>query len=89
MGKIFLLMLCLWASADLVPVFGFGENHLVNLDLPKPGTFGRKVQDLFKHYTGYYFPYYRGRLPFIDGFGFMDRQVPLVAVGKFTLANNV
>ncbi|KAJ9067838.1 diacylglycerol O-acyltransferase 1 [Entomophthora muscae] len=77
-------------GADLVPVFGFGENHLVSLELPKPGTFSRKIQDFIKHNAGFYFPYYRGRLPFIEGFGLMFRQVPLVTVGKghtFTNAN--
>lgn len=40
-------------GADLVPVYSFGENELFQQVLLTEGTFGRKLQDLFKKIMGF------------------------------------
>lgn len=66
--------------ADLVPVYSFGENELFKQVIFEEGSFGRKMQDLFKKIMGFAPCLFVGdRLPL------MPYRIPITTVGEFII----
>ncbi|KAI0225401.1 diacylglycerol O-acyltransferase 1 [Massospora cicadina] len=70
-------------GADLVPVFGFGENQLYDQVDNKNGTWTRSFQTRLKHAFGFTLPLFYGRGIFTYNFGMLPHRLPLnVIVGS-------
>ncbi|CAN9501743.1 unnamed protein product [Ophioblennius macclurei] len=67
--------LALQYGADLVPVYSFGENDLFQQVIFSEGTFGRKLQDLFKNVMGFSPCLFLG-----ERFGLLPYRRPVTAV---------
>lgn len=66
--------------ADLVPVYSFGENELFKQVVFSEGSFGRRLQDLFKKIMGFAPCLFVGdRLPV------MPYRIPITTVGEFVI----
>lgn len=73
-----LTMMC--HRADLVPVYSFGENELFKQVIFSEGSFGRRLQDLFKKIVGFAPCLFVGdRLPV------MPYRIPITTVGEFVI----
>lgn len=70
-------------GADLVPVFGFGENQLYDQVDNKNGTWTRYIQTRLKQALGFTIPLFYGRGVFTYNFGILPHRLPLnVIVGS-------
>jgi len=72
--------LALQHGARLVPVFTFGENELWTQIDNAPGSVLRRFQMLFRKFTGFTLPMFRGRGIFQYRFGIMPHRRPVHTV---------
>ncbi|KAJ9050679.1 diacylglycerol O-acyltransferase 1 [Entomophthora muscae] len=72
-------------GADLVPVFGFGENQIFDQAVPKEGSIFKKFQDKVKSSFGFTFPYFYGRNVFTYNFGLLPLRKPINIIGKSSI----
>lgn len=70
-------------GADLVPVFGFGENQLYDQADNSNGTWIRTIQTHMKRLLGFTIPLFYGRGVFTYNLGILPHRLPLnVIVGR-------
>ncbi|KAJ9051068.1 diacylglycerol O-acyltransferase 1 [Entomophthora muscae] len=67
-------------GADLVPVFGFGENQLYEQPDNSVGSWTRTIQTFSKRTFGIAFPIYYGRGIFNYNFGLLPHRLPLTVI---------
>lgn len=65
---------------SLVPAISFGENSIFEQVQYEAGSFGRKLQDTFKWYTGVSPVHFNGRGFLQYNFGFIPRRHPITMV---------
>ncbi|KAJ9051071.1 diacylglycerol O-acyltransferase 1 [Entomophthora muscae] len=67
-------------GADLVPVFGFGENQLYDQIENSAGSWTRAIQTRIKHTFGSTLPLFYGRGIFTYNFGLLPHRQPLTVI---------
>lgn len=67
-------------GADLVPVYGFGENDIYELLPNEKGTMTYKFQKWFQATFGFTLPFFHGRGIFTYNYGLMPHRRPLTVV---------
>lgn len=70
----------MYHRADLVPVYSFGENELFKQVIFLEGSFGRRLQDLFKKIMGFAPCLFVG-----DRLAVMPYRIPITTVGEFVI----
>lgn len=79
-------MIPLLYSAQLVPVFSFGENDLYDQMENPIGSSLRKFQVAVKNYFGFTVPVFSGRGIFNYTIGLMPHRKPVATIGKLLLS---
>ncbi|KAI9299250.1 diacylglycerol acyltransferase [Neoconidiobolus thromboides FSU 785] len=75
--------LAIKTGSNLVPVFGFGENQILDTVIPEPDSYIHKLQIKMKQALGFTMPIFHGRGIFTYNYGIMPKRVPLtIVVGK-------
>jgi 2-acylglycerol O-acyltransferase 2 len=67
-------------GADLVPVYGFGENDIYELLPNDEDTLTYSIQKRFQAIFGFTFPFFHGRGVFTYNYGLMPYRRPVVVV---------
>lgn len=71
------------SSADLVPIYSFGENELFDQVQNPRGTWLRYIQERLQRIMGVSLPLFHARGVFQYSFGLMPYRKPINTVGKY------
>lgn len=78
-----ILIFYISSSADLVPIYSFGENELFDQVQNPRGTWLRYIQERLQRIMGISLPLFHAQGVFQYSFGLMPYRKPINTVGKY------